>query len=146
VVPTFPTNEPRAAAFTAQTLVGQGNLQRGFHRLAAGVGEENPVEPLRRNARQPRGQFKGLGVPHLERRRKVHLLGLRLDGRRDGLAVVPRIHAPKARHAVQNLPPAVVPVMHALRPCDQARALLESPVGGERHPVVLVVHGGSFEP
>jgi hypothetical protein len=82
-----------------------------------------------------RGQLEDLGMGHLEGRAEVHLGGLRLDGLHDARPRMAGVHAPQAGHAVQDLAAAGVPVVHAFGALQQARGLLELPVGGEGHPV-----------
>ena len=91
------------------------------------------------------GQFEGLRVAHLERRREVHLGGLVLDRLHDLRPRMAGVHAPQAGHAVEDLAALVVPVVHARGLGQQARRLLELAVGREGHPVgvEILVHGGA---
>ena len=135
VVTALAADEAGARGLATHAVVGQGHLQRRLDGLRPGIGEEDLVHASRGDLRQPVGQFEGLGVRHLERRRKVHLAGLLLDGLHDARAAVAGVHAPQAGGGVQHLPAAVVPVMHALSASQQAGFVLELPVGCERHPV-----------
>ena len=59
-------------------MIGQRHLERGFDGLGARIGEQDMVEPGGGNVDQPVGQLKRLGVPHLERRRRVEFRGISL--------------------------------------------------------------------
>ena len=149
VITALAADEAGALAFAAGAVVGQRDLQRRLHRLRAGVGEEHLVHALGRDAGQPRGEFEGLGMAHLEGGSEVQLRRLFLDRPHDARPVVACVHAPQAGDAVQDLAPLVVGEVHAVRARQQARRLLELPVGGERHPVGVEVgtggggHGGA---
>mmetsp|Transcript_6064 Transcript_6064/g.24216 ORF Transcript_6064/g.24216 Transcript_6064/m.24216 type:complete len:373 (+) Transcript_6064:1199-2317(+) len=148
VVAALAADEPGAARLAAHAVVGDGHLQGGLDRLGAGVGEEHAVQPGRSDGCQPFGQLEGLGVGHLEGRRKVQLGRLLLDGLHDAGPVVAGIDAPQAGDAVQHLAALVVAKEHAVGLSQQPRRLLELAVGRERHPVGIQLgnvsaHGGS---
>src|SRR5262249_11166449 len=66
-------------------------------------------------------QFERERMPHLEGRRVVELARLALNRFDDLAPSVPGVHAPKPGAAVENLPPVVAPVVHALGRGEQAR-------------------------
>ena len=135
-------NQACALALAAHTVVGQRHLQRRVHRLGAGVGEEQLGHPGRRQLHRLFRQLECLGVGHLERRREVHLGRLLLDGLDDPGPRMSGVHAPETGHAIEDLPPIVRPVVHAAGSRQQARRLLELPVGSERHPIGVELHPG----
>ena len=77
VVAALAADQPGALAFAARAVVGDGHLQRGFHRLGTRVGEEHLVHAGGRQLGHLVGQFEGLRVRHLEGRGEVHLGRLR---------------------------------------------------------------------
>ena len=66
------------------------------------------VEIGRRHGGDPAREFERFGVGELERRREIHLGGLRLDRRDDRLAVMPGIGAPEPGGAVEDGRPSGV--------------------------------------
>ncbi len=75
VVAALAADEAGARAFAAHAVVGERDLQRGVHRLRAGVGEEHVVEPVRqpahdlvRRARTPPGGPSGTAARSPSRR------------------------------------------------------------------------------
>ena len=148
------TDQPAAGALADGALIGNGDLQRRIDRFRSGARIEDTVQfrtfRAGRNLRQPLGEFKGNRVAHLEGGRVIHCRKLVLDGRRDLLAAVAGIDAPKASRAVENLATIIAGVIHAFGARQQAGIGLELPVGGKRHPVavkrggigsVRIVHG-----
>src|SRR5262245_33059029 len=67
-------DQARARALPARTLPGERDLERRIDRLGAGVAVEGVVEITRQHGGMPRRQLERLRMPHLERRREVHLL------------------------------------------------------------------------
>ena len=73
-------------------------------------------------------------MSHLKSRREIQCRDLLLNGIDDALAAVAGVAAPKTTGAVQNATAVGAFVIHAFCAGQQARALLELTVGGERHP------------
>ena len=141
VIAALAADEAGARALAPGLVVGERDLQRRVDRLGAGIGEERVVEIARRQQREPRGQLEHLGMAVLEGRRVVELGRHLLDGLDDRLAAVAGVHAEQARGGVDHLGAVRLEVMHALGAGEQARALLEGAVGGERHPIGLELIG-----
>jgi len=134
VVALLAADQARALALAARAVVGERDLQRGVHRLRAGVGEEDMLERVRRDRRQPLGEHEGQGMAHLEGGREIHGRDLplhRLDDARAGMAGVA---APQPGRAVEDLAAVAAAVVHVLRTDQHARLALELPVGAEGHP------------
>ena len=134
VITTFTADEASPRAFAAHPVIGERDFQGRIDRFRARVREKNVVDPRRQDFHERVGQFECCRVPHLEWRRVFHLRNLRADGCRDLLAAMPRIDAPEARHAVQDLPAIRGPVVHARGFRQQPRVGLELAIGRERHP------------
>ena len=79
-------------------------------------------------------------MAHLERGRVIQRLKLPLHGLRDLFAAMPRVHAPKPGHAIENFAAIRARVVHPLGGNQNARMGLELAVRRERHPV-----GGKVE-
>src|SRR3954468_15382083 len=79
-------------------------------------------------------EFESEWMPHLKRGSVIHGRDLLADRFRDLFAAVPRVHAPEACNAVQNLAAIVSPVMHALGTLEQSWIGLELAIGSEGHP------------
>ncbi len=135
VVAALAADEPRAAGFTLEALVLQGDLERRIHGLGARVHEEHMVEPGGRDLRHLVGEVEGLRVAHVEGRREVHLFQRLGHGLADFLAAMAGIDAPQAGDAVQDLAAIGRPVMHAPGVRKNAGLGLEVAVGAEGHPV-----------
>ena len=71
VIALFAADQAGALALAAGAVIGQRDLERGIHRLGAGIGEEHVVEWLRRNRGQAFGQHEGQRMAHLEGRREI---------------------------------------------------------------------------
>src|SRR6476660_10298806 len=80
-------------------------------------------------------------MAELESRRIVERRGFLLDRRHDRFAIMAGIGAPEACRAVDQFAPVAGDIVHVLGADDQARALLEGPVGRERHPIGFEVVG-----
>jgi len=139
VVTALPPDQPRARAFAARPVVGDGHLQRRVHRLRSGIGEEHLVQARRRELNEPLGQLEGLRVRHVEGRCVVEFGGLVGNRLHDLGTRVAGVHAPQPGDAVEDLAAFRRPEVHVLGAREQARRLLELPVRRERHPVR--VHG-----
>jgi hypothetical protein len=134
VIGALAADEACARRIAPHTVIGEGDLERGIDRFRPRVGEERVIEAARGNLHQLVGELEGTGVAHLERRRVVHALELRADRRGDLAPSVPGIHAPQARHGVEDLASVGGPVLHAARAREQPRLRLELPVRGKGHP------------
>ena len=134
MIAAFAPNQPHPRAFAARLMIGQRDFQRRISGFAAGIGEENPVQPIGCHIRNPRSGFKGDGMAKLEGGREIHDRGLLLDRLHNLPPAMPGIAAPKARGAVQNLPPFRGVVMHALGAGEHARAILEILIVRIGHP------------
>ena len=144
VVTALAADQAGACTFASHAVVGNGHLQRGFHRFGTRVRIEHAVDACRRQLDQALRQLEGLRVAHLEWRREVHFAGLFADRVDDLRPRVARIHTPQAGNAVEDLTVLRSPEMHAFGARQQTRRLLELPVGSEGHPVgvEVFVHGG----
>ena len=145
VVTALAADEAGARAFATRAVIGEGDLERGVHRLGTRVGEEHVVEPGGQPAHDLVRELERSRVAHLERRGVVHLGDLAAHGLRDLRAPVTGIDAPQAGHAVEHLATVGRPVVHAGGPGQQPRVRLELAIGGERHPERLergAVDGG----
>jgi hypothetical protein len=92
------------------------------------------VESLRRDPHQAVGELERGRMSHLEGRRVVERGELAMHGLTDFATPVTGIDAPQAGGAVEDLAAICSPVVHAFGARQQARVLLELPVGSERHP------------
>jgi hypothetical protein len=157
VIALFATDQARALAVAAGTVIGQRDLQCGIDRLRARIGEEHAVHAFRRDRGQAFGHLERQGMTHLEGRREVHRRDLLLHGSDDAVAAMAGIAAPQAAGAIEDFATIDRGVEHALRGCEQARLRLELSVGRERHPErphlfrrrgrfvrVMAVEGGEF--
>ena len=146
VIGALASDEARALAFASGAMIGEGDLQRRIDRLGAGVYEEHPVESLRRDPGQPRGQLESARMAHLEGGGVIEGFELPLYGSSDLFAAMSCVHAPKPGHAVEDLTPIGARVMHAFGGNKNARMGFELAVRRERHPisgkVELVWKGG----
>ena len=134
MIAAFAPDQPHAGAFAARLVIGECDFQRRIGGFAAGIGEENAVQPIGCHIRNPRGGFKGDGVAKLEGGREIHDRGLLLDRLHNLPPAMPGIAAPQARGTVQNLPPFRRVVMHALSAGEHARAVLEILIVRIGHP------------
>jgi hypothetical protein len=100
VVAALAPDEPRPAPLAARPVVGERDLERAVHRLGAGVGEEDVLEPVGREVAHPARELEGLRMPHLEGGRIVELGHLALHGLGDLRPRVARVAAPQTRGAV----------------------------------------------
>ena len=122
------------------------DLQRGVDRFRAGVGEEDVLQPVRRDVDQAVGQFEGERMAHLEGRREVELGGLLLDRLDDLRPAVAGVDAPQAGGAVEDLAAVGGRVVHVLGGHEHARRLLELAVRRERHPERAEIVRHDFKP
>ena len=139
VVALLAPDQPHPLPFPAHPVPGDRDLQRRIDRFGTRVHEEDAGQPLGRDLRQPVGQFEGARIAHLKSRVVVQLRRLLLDRRHDVRMAVPRVAAPQPRHAVEQLPPVVRRVIHALGTDHEAGVALELPVRRKRHPVRLEI-------
>ena len=142
VVTLLAANEHVAVAFTAGTVVGQGDFEGGVGRFRAGVAKQHLVQIARRHGGDHLGGLEGLVVAGLKSRGVVQRVQLLFDGLVDRLAVVACAHAPQAGDAVDHFFAVVRGEVHALGPHEHARVLAESAVGGEGQPLVVHVEVG----
>ena len=117
------------------------DLERGVDRLGAGIGEEDAVEPLRRDLGEPFGEIERQWMAHVERGREVEVGQAALDGSGDLAAAMAGIDAPENGRAVDYLAAVDRGVVHALGGSEQPRRFLELPVGCERHPERIGLQG-----
>ena len=141
VIAALAADQAGAGRLAGGAMIGQRDLQRGIDRFRTGIGEEDAIEPVRRDLGQPLGEIERQRMAHLERRRKVEVHQLPLDGGRDLPAAVTGIDAPQPRRAVDHLAAVDGRVVHALGGGEQARLGLELPVGRERHPERFELQG-----
>jgi hypothetical protein len=141
VIAALAADEARARPLPDGALIGERNLERGFDRFRAGIGEKDVVDALRHVGDEARRELEDPGVPHLEGRRIVEFAHLPLDGLDDLRTGVAGVAAPQARGAVEHLPPVGGGVIHAVRRNHQPRRRLELPVRRERHPISFEIVG-----
>ena len=134
MIAAFAPDQPHPRAFAARLMIGERDFQRRISGFAAGISEENAVQPIGCHIRNPCRGFKGDGVAQLEGGREIHDRGLLLDRLHNLPPAMPGIAAPKARGTVQNLPPFRRVVMHALSAGEHARAILEILIVRIGHP------------
>ena len=141
VIAALAADQARPRSLSDGALIGQRDLQRGVDRLGAGIGEEDAVEPLRRDLGEPLGEIERQRMAHVERGREVEVRQLPLDGGGDLAAAMAGIDAPEAGRAVDHLAAVDGGVVHALGGSEQPRRFLELPVGRERHPERIGLQG-----
>ncbi|MCY1238942.1 hypothetical protein D9M72_517030 [compost metagenome] len=134
VIAALAADQAEARAVALGAVVGERDLQRRIDRFRTGVGIENMVHAFGRDIHQAICELEGLGVAELEGRRIVELARLLADRLGDLRATMARVDAPQTCRSVQNRPTVMGRVVHVLGADEQARFLLELPVGGERHP------------
>jgi hypothetical protein len=134
VIAALASDQTGARALAAQLLPGERNLQRGVHRLRAGVAEEHVIEVGRRQRGDAARKLERRRITELERRHIVDDRRLVLDRGRDRLAPVTGVGAPHAGRSVDQLAAVGCEVVHVLGAGEHARRLLEGAVRGERHP------------
>jgi hypothetical protein len=108
VIAALPAHEAHPLRLAARLVVGQRHLERGVGALAAGIGEEDVVQPLGRQLRHAGGGLEGDGVAELEGGREIQDGGLLLDRLDDLAAAMAGIAAPQPGRAVQHLAPSGV--------------------------------------
>ena len=135
----LPGHKSGALGFTAGTVIGQGNLHRAVHRLGAGVGEKQLVQPLGQQFAQTLGQLEGQRRGALEVRGEIQ--GQQLLAHRFGDlgTAMPGGAAEQPGAAIEQLAAFGIPVAHALGADEQLRCALELAVVGERHPLVVQI-------
>ena len=141
VIAALAADQARPRPLSDGALVGERDLQRGVDRLGARIGEEDAVEPLRRDLGEPLGEIERQRMAHVERGREVEVRQAALDGGGDLAAAVAGIDAPEAGRAVDHLAAVDGGVVHALGGSEQPRRFLELPVGRERHPERIGLQG-----
>src|SRR5690606_9146985 len=91
VITALAADQAGAGAFPAQLLIRQRDLQRGIHRLRAGIAEEHVIQIVRREGCDAARKLEGGRIAELERRHVIDRRRLFLDRARDRLAAVPGI-------------------------------------------------------
>ena len=134
VIATLTAYKADAFLVAACLMVGERNLERRVYRLAPRVREEHMVEVAGEHFRQPLGERKREGVPHLKGRRVVERRGRAGDGFANGRAAVPRIDAPETSHAVEDLASVGVGIVHALGGHENTRRFFERAIVRKGHP------------
>ena len=141
VIAALAADQARPRALSDGALIGQRDLQRGVDQFGAGIGEEDAVEPFRRDLGEPLGEIERQRMAHVEGGREVEVHQLPLDGGGDLAAAMAGIDAPEAGRSVDHLAAVDGGVVHALGGSEQPRRLLELPVGRERHPERIGLQG-----
>ena len=134
VIAALAPDEALARAVAAHVVIGDRDLQRRVGRFRARVGEEDVIEVARREIGEARSELEGERMGELESGREIEFGRLPLDRGHDRRAIVARVAAPERRGPVKDLAALWREVMHVLGAGDEARALLEGAVRGERHP------------
>ena len=142
MVAALAADQARTRALAADAVVGQRDLERSVHSLAAGVDEERMRHAGGGQLDERVGEVEAERVAHLEGGRELHLLDLLRHGGGDLAARVASVDTPEPGHAVEHLAALRRPVVHAAALGQQARLVLELPVGGERHPEGLHLRAG----
>ena len=149
VIAAFATDQAGPCALAPCALIGQRDLQRRIAGFGPGIGKEDMIQIAGEHVAQTAGQFEGLVMAELEGRCEVQFLYLFLHRFHDLRFGMPGIDAPQARRPVQDIAVIMAFVIHAFRRHEDARILLETAIGRERHPegaeVVLrdsLGHGG----
>jgi hypothetical protein len=141
VIAALAADEARARALAARAMPGERDLERGVDRSEPELQKNTWSRLCRSELDDAVGELEGERVAHLEGGRVVHRRRLPLDRLDDRLPAVPRVAAPQAREAVEDLAVVVGGVVHALGLHHHPRLRLEAAVRGERHPVGLELGG-----
>jgi hypothetical protein len=112
-----------ALRLAAVLEVLEGHLQRDLGRRRAVVGEEDAVQPRRRDPDQPLRQLDRAGVAEAEHRRVRDAVELRLHGCVDRRMAMPEHVAPQRRDAVDVGVAVGVEEQRALATLDDRRVL-----------------------
>ena len=80
VIAALAADQARPRSLSDGALVGERDLQRGVDRLGARIGEEDAIEPLRRDLGKPLGEIERQRMAHVERGREVEVRQAALDG------------------------------------------------------------------
>ncbi len=136
-------DEALARTFAADIVIAERDLQRGIDRFRAGVGEEHMVEIAGRHGGDARGERKGFRMAELKGRREIEFGRLLLESRRRSARGYGRHWRTRGRPCRREWRGPRRVIMHVLGASDHARALLESPIRRERHPIgVEIVRAG----
>ena len=73
VIAALAADQARPRPLSDGALIGERDLQRGVDRFRAGIGEEDAVEPLRRDLGEPLGEIERQRMAHVERGREVEV-------------------------------------------------------------------------
>ena len=141
VIAALAADQARPRSLSDGALIGERDLQRGIDGLRTRIGEEDAVEPLRRDLGEPLGEIERQRMAHVERGREVEVRQLPFDGGGDLAAAMAGIDAPEAGRAVDHLAAVDGGVVHALGGSEQPRCFLELPVGREWHPERIGLQG-----
>ena len=134
VIAALAADQPGARALAAHVMVRERDFERGVDRFGSGIAEKHPVEPGRRQRRDPVRQLERLRMGELERRRVVEFFSLARDRGHDRIAAVAGIAAPQPGGAVEQGAAIGGVVVHVLGAHDEPRRSFEGAVGRERHP------------
>ncbi len=117
-----------------------GKLERGFVRFGSGHAEERDVEVARSDLREVVGERGGVLRHERERDLVALLVAERAARREDARVVVPERERPVAAEEVEDLPPALVDVVHALGVIDDHAIEAEQPQQPELSRTDVVGH------
>jgi hypothetical protein len=134
VIAALAADQAGAPALAAHGMISERDLERGIDRLRAGIAEKDMIEIAGRKGRDARGERESLRMRELKGRGVIEFTRRALDRGDDGIAIVADIAAPHAGGAVEHGAAVGLIIMHVLGAHDEARILLEGPIGGEGHP------------
>ena len=134
VIGALAADEAVLVRLAARLLVGERDLERGLDALRSGVGEEDAVEAVGREAGEAVGEFEGERMAHVEVAGVVEFARGLADRLDDLRLVVAGGDAPEAGGAVEDRAAFGRVVVHLVGAHDHARIGLERLVRRERHP------------
>ena len=129
----FSTDESLFAAFTAELLIGQGDLKCGINGFRTRVGKKDVVQRIWEVFDQPVGKIEGKRVTAVKAVGKIDRFELCGNGIVDCLTIVTCIDAPESSATIQHLMAVTIGVVHPASFNDKPGILFEIAMCRERH-------------